>query len=153
MAVPRSLAIALAAVVLAGYVGAAPCAAAETANITVIQIRATQGDGPKQVDPKLSSLRAKLVVLPYHKFDLVGRFQGNAAYDEETVIALAEGFSLKASPRKEPGRRDRIGLGIAVLKGGRPLLFTSLLVRPGGVGFLTCPSADGSATILAVSAR
>jgi len=130
--------------------GLATMAYAGDVTINVTQIRATSGTGEKEFDAKLADLKRRLGNLPYKKFEFVGDFAGSAAYGKQASIGLAEGFALSVTPAQ--AREGRIALDASLLQGGASLLRTELVVRPGAVGLLMHPTANG-ATILAVSAR
>ncbi len=125
-------------------------AIAADVTIRVVQIRATQGAGAKQLDKRLpAALKQKLNSLPFQKFMLVGSFSGTTDYGKLSNINLANGFTLRATPTRE-GRR--ISLSADLWKRNGLLVRTRLSVVPGGTGFIMCPAGNAT-TILAVSAR
>ena len=147
---PRRAALTIGALAVAIMCCLMQTAIAADVTISVVQIRATRGAGAKQFDKKLpAALKSKLNSLPFQKFMLVGNFSGRTNYGKLSNINLANGFRLRATPKRDGGR---ISLSADLWKGGGLLLRTRMSVAPGGTGFIMCPVGNAT-TILAVSAR
>lgn len=122
-----------------------PLAAAERLDLTAMLVTASREPGPS--DPRLKPYEATLRrILRFESFRLQGQGRAALAVPGEGQLSLGSGHQLRVET--EPGGGARVQ--VEWREGGRSLMRTGLVLRPGVPAVLGGPGTGQSGEVFAV---
>ncbi len=120
---------------------AAPARA--TTDVTAILVTASRqpGDSDRRLAPYEATLRR---ILRFESFKFVGQDRGTVPDDGDTTLNVGAGQSLAIAPG------DGNQLAVTWRQGGRPLMRTGLVLRPGVPAILGGPGTGTEGEVYAI---